>query len=127
MFLLLQPRVNKPPYHCISRQQNLRILHNQKIQASITLPNSTWILKELTGHENVVQFYNAFEDNSYVYIVMELCEDGELLDRILGKKDSRYTEKDAAVVVWQMLKVAAECHLHGLVHRDMKPEVCSKY
>lgn len=22
-----------------------------------------------------------------------------------------------------MLKVAAECHLHGLVHRDMKPEV----
>ncbi|KAK7367295.1 hypothetical protein VNO80_09304 [Phaseolus coccineus] len=80
------------------------------------------ILKELTGHENVVQFYNAFEDDSYVYIVMELCEGGELLDRILAKKDSRYTEKDAAVVVRQMLKVAAECHLHGLVHRDMKPE-----
>ncbi|KAF9678607.1 hypothetical protein SADUNF_Sadunf07G0052100 [Salix dunnii] len=66
------------------------------------------ILQELTGHENVVQFHNAFEDDSYVYIVME--------------KDSRYTEKDAAVVVRQMLKVAAECHLHGLVHRDMKPE-----
>ncbi|XP_057761990.1 calcium-dependent protein kinase 28-like isoform X1 [Arachis stenosperma] len=102
------------------------------------------ILKELTGHENVVQFYNAFEDDSYVYIVMELCEGGELLDRILAKslysaflpveldltlnsfalirKDSRYTEKDAAVIVRQMLKVAAECHLHGLVHRDMKPE-----
>ncbi|MED6224345.1 Calcium-dependent protein kinase 18 [Stylosanthes scabra] len=80
------------------------------------------ILKELTGHENVVQFYNAFEDDSFVYIVMELCEGGELLDRILAKKDSRYTEKDAAVIVRQMLKVAAECHLHGLVHRDMKPE-----
>ncbi|KAM6564739.1 hypothetical protein CsatB_024737 [Cannabis sativa] len=80
------------------------------------------ILQELTGHENVVQFYNAFEDDSYVYIVMELCEGGELLDRILAKKDSRYTEKDAAVVVRQMLKVAAQCHLHGLVHRDMKPE-----
>ncbi|WCJ32617.1 calcium-dependent protein kinase 28 [Euphorbia peplus] len=80
------------------------------------------ILQELTGHENVVQFHNAFEDDSYVYIVMELCEGGELLDRILAKKDSRYTEKDAAVIVRQMLKVAAECHLHGLVHRDMKPE-----
>ncbi|TYI41028.1 hypothetical protein ES332_A02G205600v1 [Gossypium tomentosum] len=80
------------------------------------------ILKALKGHENVVQFYNAFEDDSYVYIVMELCEGGELLDRILAKKDSRYSEKDAAVVVRQMLKVAAECHLHGLVHRDMKPE-----
>ena len=40
-----------------------------------------------------------------------------------NRKDSRYTEKDAAFVVRQMLKVAAECHLHGLVHRDMKPEV----
>ncbi|KAK1262014.1 Calcium-dependent protein kinase 28 [Acorus gramineus] len=80
------------------------------------------ILQALTGHENVVQFHNAFEDDSYVYIVMELCEGGELLDRILSKKDSRYTEKDAAIVVRQMLKVAAECHLHGLVHRDMKPE-----
>lgn len=41
----------------------------------------------------------------------------------VSRKDSRYTEKDAAVVVRQMLKVAAECHLRGLVHRDMKPEV----
>ncbi|KAL6871577.1 hypothetical protein ACP4OV_014406 [Aristida adscensionis] len=82
------------------------------------------ILKALQGHENVVHFYNAFEDDNYVYIVMELCEGGELLDRILakGSKDSRYSEKDAAVIVRQMLKVAAECHLHGLVHRDMKPE-----
>ncbi|KAG0452697.1 hypothetical protein HPP92_025361 [Vanilla planifolia] len=80
------------------------------------------ILQALKGHENVVHFYNAFEDDNYVYIVMELCEGGELLDRILSKKDSRYTEKDAAIVVRQMLKVAAECHLHGLVHRDMKPE-----
>ncbi|XP_059293054.1 calcium-dependent protein kinase 18 [Lycium ferocissimum] len=80
------------------------------------------ILKALAGHENVVEFYNAFEDDNYVYIVMELCEGGELLDRILAKKDSRYTEKDAAIIVRQMLKVAAQCHLHGLVHRDMKPE-----
>ncbi|KAF5198637.1 Calcium-dependent protein kinase [Thalictrum thalictroides] len=80
------------------------------------------ILQALTGHENVVQFHNAFEDSEYVYIVMELCEGGELLDRILSRKDSRYTEKDAAIIVRQMLKVAAECHLHGLVHRDMKPE-----
>ncbi|KAG5534574.1 hypothetical protein RHGRI_022625 [Rhododendron griersonianum] len=44
------------------------------------------------------------------------------LFEITNGKDSRYSEKDAAVVVRQMLKVAAECHLHGLVHRDMKPE-----
>ncbi|RDX96956.1 Calcium-dependent protein kinase 28, partial [Mucuna pruriens] len=50
------------------------------------------ILKELTGHENVVQFYNAFEDDSYVYIVMELCEGGELLDRILANGPSEFLQ-----------------------------------
>jgi len=29
------------------------------------------ILIALSGHENVVQFHNAFEDDDYVYIVME--------------------------------------------------------
>jgi calcium-dependent protein kinase len=29
------------------------------------------ILKALKGHQNIVHFYNAFEDDSYVYIVME--------------------------------------------------------
>lgn len=43
---------------------------------------------------------------------------------LFNRKDNRYAEKDAAIVVRQMLKVAAECHLHGLVHRDLKPEVC---
>lgn len=29
------------------------------------------ILRTLSGHENVVQFYAAFEDDDLVYIVME--------------------------------------------------------
>ncbi|KAK1373954.1 hypothetical protein POM88_030147 [Heracleum sosnowskyi] len=29
------------------------------------------ILQALSGHENVVQFYNAFEDENFVYIAME--------------------------------------------------------
>ncbi|KAL8215202.1 hypothetical protein R6Q57_004651 [Mikania cordata] len=40
----------------------------------------------------------------------------------LYRKDRCYSEKDAAIIVRQMLKFAAECHLHGLVDRDMKPE-----
>ena len=29
------------------------------------------ILSALSGHKNVVQFYEAFEDDDFVYIVME--------------------------------------------------------
>ncbi|KAM7510362.1 hypothetical protein LguiB_009237 [Lonicera macranthoides] len=79
------------------------------------------ILRALTGHNNLVQFYDAFEDHENVYVVMELCEGGELLDRILSR-GGRYTEDDAKAVMVQILKVVAFCHLQGVVHRDLKPE-----
>ncbi|XP_048337093.1 CDPK-related protein kinase isoform X2 [Ziziphus jujuba] len=79
------------------------------------------ILRALTGHNNLVQFYDAFEDSDNVYIVMELCEGGELLDRILSR-GGKYTEDDAKTVIVQILNVVAFCHLQGVVHRDLKPE-----
>ncbi|XP_009768687.1 CDPK-related kinase 4 isoform X2 [Nicotiana sylvestris] len=79
------------------------------------------ILKALSGHQNLVKFYDAFEDANNVYIVMELCEGGELLDRILSR-GGRYTEEDAKSILVQILNVVAFCHLQGVVHRDLKPE-----
>ncbi|XP_027363693.1 CDPK-related kinase 1 isoform X2 [Abrus precatorius] len=79
------------------------------------------ILRALTGHRNLVQFYEAYEDDDNVYIVMELCKGGELLDRILSR-GGKYSEEDARVVMIQILSVVAFCHLQGVVHRDLKPE-----
>jgi len=79
------------------------------------------ILKALSGHNNLMKFYDACEDALNVYIVMELCEGGELLDRILAR-GGRYTEEDAKAIVVQILSVVAFCHLQGVVHRDLKPE-----
>ncbi|EOX98201.1 CDPK-related kinase [Theobroma cacao] len=79
------------------------------------------ILRALTGHNNLVKFYDAFEDHDNVYIVMELCEGGELLDRILAR-GGKYSEDDAKAVMVQILNVVAFCHLQGVVHRDLKPE-----
>ncbi|KAK4416224.1 CDPK-related kinase [Sesamum alatum] len=79
------------------------------------------ILRALTGHSNLIQFYDAYEDHDNVFIVMELCEGGELLDRILSR-GGKYTEDDAKAVMIQILNVVAFCHLQGVVHRDLKPE-----
>ncbi|CAA0832779.1 CDPK-related kinase 5 [Striga hermonthica] len=79
------------------------------------------ILRALTGHNNLIQFYDAFEDHDNVYIVMELCEGGELLDRILSR-GGKYAENDAKTVMIQILNVVSFCHLQGVVHRDLKPE-----
>ncbi|XP_039010302.1 CDPK-related kinase 5 isoform X2 [Hibiscus syriacus] len=79
------------------------------------------ILRALSGHNNLVHFYDAHEDHDNVYIVMELCEGGELLDSILSR-GGKYTEDDARVVMIQILNVVSFFHLQGVVHRDLKPE-----
>lgn len=102
----------------------VKIISKAKMTTTIAIEDvrrEVKILKALSGHENLVKFYDACEDALNVYIVMELCEGGELLDRILSR-GGRYMEEDAKGIVSQILSVVAFCHLQGVVHRDLKPE-----
>ena len=38
-------------------------------------------------------------------------------------RGGKYSEEDAKEVMVQILSVVAFCHLQGVVHRDLKPEV----
>ena len=38
-------------------------------------------------------------------------------------RGGKYSEDDAKAVMVQILSVVAFCHLQGVVHRDLKPEV----
>ncbi|KAL9267705.1 CDPK-related kinase 3-like protein [Drosera capensis] len=102
----------------------VKIISKAKMTTAISIEDvrrEVKILKALSGHRHLVRFHDACEDTNNVYIVMELCEGGELLDRILSR-GGRYTEEDAKVIVVQILGVVAFCHLQGVVHRDLKPE-----
>lgn len=102
----------------------VKIISKAKMTTAISIEDvrrEVKILKALSGHKHLVKFYEACEDALNVYIIMELCEGGELLDRILSR-GGRYTEEDAKAIVVQILSVVAFCHLQGVVHRDLKPE-----
>ncbi|KAL1562198.1 Cyclin-dependent kinase 4 [Salvia divinorum] len=102
----------------------VKIISKPKMTTAISIEDvrrEVKILKALSGHRHLVRCYDACEDANNVYIIMELCEGGELLDRILSK-GGRYTEDEAKLIIVQILSVVAFCHIQGVVHRDLKPE-----
>ncbi|CAN7021490.1 unnamed protein product [Brassica rapa subsp. trilocularis] len=78
------------------------------------------IMSTLPDHPNVVKLRATYEDGENVHLVMELCEGGELFDRIVAR--GHYTERAAAGVARTIAEVVMMCHSNGVVHRDLKPE-----
>ncbi|KAL9270262.1 Calcium-dependent protein kinase 7-like protein [Drosera capensis] len=61
------------------------------------------IMKHLPNHPNIVTLKDACEDDDAVHIVMELCEGGDLFDKIVAR--GHYTERAAAAVTKTMAEV----------------------
>lgn len=83
------------------------------------LKNEISILKAM-DNPNIVKMFEFLEDEKRIYIVTEICKGGELFDEILNR--SKFDEKDAAIVMKQLLSAINYCHKQNIVHRDLKPE-----
>ena len=81
-------------------------------------------LLRATDHPNIIKLYDIYEDNVFLYLIMEECLGGEFFDRLArrAKELNMYTEKDAARIFKQLLDAVNYLHAHGVCHRDLKPE-----
>lgn len=70
------------------------------------------------NHPNIVRFEECFEDEENVYMVLELCEGGSLVDLIRRRK--RLTEPEARVLLIQLIGASEWMHTHQVIHRDLK-------
>ena len=75
-------------------------------------------------HPNIIKLYEVYENEDFIYIVMELCNGGELFDRIIKRTEmgNPFTEKEAATIFKQLMSAVSYCHSNKIVHRDLKPE-----
>ncbi|XP_050073361.1 uncharacterized protein LOC126561330 [Anopheles maculipalpis] len=78
-------------------------------------------LRELQEHPNVVQFVEMLEDKDYLYLVLELLDGGELLQRI-NRQPGQQTESRIRGYFSQLVDAVAFIHRQGYAHRDLKPE-----
>jgi len=73
-------------------------------------------------HPYIVRLEEVYESDREICLILQLCTGGELFDRLDDQPDYRYTEKQAAELVGQMLGSVRYVHSRGIVHRDLKLE-----
>ena len=69
-------------------------------------------------HINVVKFISVFEDDSFVYIVLELCKSKSMLE--LHKRRKIVSEPETRYFVHQIVQGIVYLHQKRVVHRDLK-------
>ena len=78
------------------------------------------ILK-IAKHPNIIKLYDVFENEKYIYIIMEYCPGGDLFSYI-EKRDFKIKEERAAEIIHKLCTAVYFLHQYGIVHRDLKPE-----
>ena len=78
------------------------------------------LLKKL-DHPNIVKYYDFFEEEEYIYIMMEYLEGCTLKQYI--KKNETISEDNARIIIKQLLTALSYLHYTcDICHRDIKPE-----
>lgn len=77
------------------------------------------VLRQL-DHAHICKAYECYEDRRNIYLVMDICTGGTLLETLC--RQSRFSENDAANIMRQILSALAYLHQANFVFRDLKTE-----
>ncbi|XP_050746270.1 testis-specific serine/threonine-protein kinase 3 isoform X4 [Drosophila biarmipes] len=83
------------------------------------LPREIEAVKGL-HHDNLITFYQSIETSHRVYLIMQLAENGTLLDYV---RERKFLDEPQSRTLFKQLVSAVEyIHNKGVVHRDIKCE-----
>lgn len=71
-------------------------------------------------HPNIIQLFNIYENQDFVYLTMELCPDLNLKQRV--KRFGRLSPDIAKHLAKNLLSALCYIHSKNICHRDIKPE-----
>lgn len=87
----------------------------QLLQHLISEIRVHWVLEECGG---MIDLQEIYEDNDFIYLVLDYQESGTLLNRIFDH--GKFTEKQTKIIMAQLLLAIDFLHQKGVIHRDIK-------
>ncbi|XP_021077544.1 sperm motility kinase Z-like [Mus pahari] len=77
-------------------------------------------IMKLLSHPNIVSLLQVIETEQNIYLVMEVVQGKQLLNRV--QEGGCLKEDEARSIFVQLLSAIGYCHGEGVVHRDLKPD-----
>eukprot|EP00971_Amphidinium_carterae_P140788 2789789-Amphidinium_carterae.1 len=110
--------------HAVDKQTGekcaVKRIRKAGVEAAV-LEREVVALRTVDNHPNVCHLLDTFETDKDLWLVMDLCEGGDLCGFLLNACHP-IPESDAANILLQMLNALKHCHDRGVIHRDVKPE-----
>ncbi len=72
-------------------------------------------------HPNIIKLYDIYENENYIYIIMEYCSGGDLLS-YFEYHEYELPESKVCEIIHKLSMAIYYLHSYGIVHRDLKPE-----
>ncbi|XP_077782637.1 serine/threonine-protein kinase Nek5-like isoform X3 [Podarcis muralis] len=103
---------------CVIKEINLTKMPRKEKESS---QKEVAVLSKMK-HPNIVAFYTAFQEKNKLYIIMEYCDGGDLMKRIILQRGVLFDEDK--ILSWFVQISLGLKHIHDrkILHRDVKAQ-----
>ena len=100
----------------------IKVLDKEKLHDNIECIMEEVAILNTLDHPSIVKYYETYDDNKYIYLVMEMISGSHLFDKITHQTNQSFGEAEAAQYMKELFSAINHCHAQGVIHRDIKPE-----
>ena len=104
------------------KQVAIKIMAKKDMDKSdLELAKTEIDILKISQHPNIIKLYDMYENENYIYIIMEYCSGGDLLS-YFEHYQYQLTETKICEIIHKLSMAIYFLHSYGIIHRDLKPE-----